>query len=225
MKPSTPSSSHHLSWAAVSLLTAAAIAIPGRASAQDRVALTVAAGGIFGTDPPPAVNVAAPAISASVQRVWRQHFVLEGSASYWEETTRRERGPYDVQGPSGVIGRIGRTTVLSEDKDFTLGLAFLVRSTGAVRLFGGAGAALITANKTSTQSHADCQIPSQPRACDGYVDRRTQGPLPLFRLIGGVEVPVSARLAIVALVRADTITWEGRTGMVSAMTGVRFALK
>ena len=209
----------------MSLLTAAAIAIPCSASAQDRVAVTVAAGGIFGTDPPPAVNVAAPMISASVQRVWRQHFVLEGSASYWEETTRRERGPYDVQGPSGVIGRVGRTTVLNEDKDFTLGLAFLVRSTGRVRVFGGAGAALITANKTSSQSHADCQIPSQPRACDRYVDRRTQGPLPLFRVLGGVEVPVNSRLAIVALVRAETITWEDRTDMVSAMTGVRLALK
>ena len=225
MKPSTPAGSQRPTWAVLSLLTAVAIAIPGSATAQDRIALTVAAGGIFGTDPPPAVNVAAPAISASVQRVWRQHFVLEGSASYWEETTRRERGPYDVQGPSGVIGRIGRTTVLNEERDFTLGLAFLVRSTGAVRVFGGAGAALITANKRSSQSHTDCQIPSQPPACDGYVDRRTQGPLPLFRVLGGVEVPVSSRLAIVALVRAETIRWEDRTDMVSAMTGIRCALK
>jgi hypothetical protein len=42
-------------------------------------------------------------------------------------------------------------------------------------------------------------------------------------VLGGVEVSMSERAAIVAAVRRDTVTWEGSTTNIAITGGIRFA--
>jgi len=211
--------------AATATLIVATIGIPIGAEAQNRVGVTLGAGGIFGTDPPPAENFSAPFFTGSIQRVMKSYFVLEGELTYWAHTTRADYGPQDVSGPSGVIGRVEHRTVLDDRKYWTLGLNFLVRSKGVLRVFGGAGAGLVIEDTEYSATKIGCSVPSQPRACDRYVFPLVRGPLPVFRALGGVEVPVARRLALIGTVRAEAITWEGGSNMVNAIAGVRFYLR
>jgi hypothetical protein len=211
--------------AATATLIVATLGIPIGAEAQERVGVAVGAGGVFGTDPPPAENFSAPLFMGSIQRVMKGYFVLEGELTYWAHTSRFDYGPHDVSGPSGVIGRVGRTTVLDDRKYWTLGLNFLVRSKGALRVFGGAGAGLVMEDTEYSQTETGCSVPSQPRSCDPYAIARVRGPLPVFRALGGVEVPVATHLALIGTVRAEAIAWEGGSNMVTAIAGVRFYLR
>ena len=211
--------------AATATLIVASMGIPLGAEAQERVGVAVGAGGVFGTDPHPAGDFSTPLLTGSIQRVMKSYFVLEGEFTYWAHTTRFDYGPHDVSGPSGVIGRVGHTTVLDDRKYWTPGLNFLVRSKGALRVFGGAGAGFVIEDTEYSHTETGCSVPSQPRSCDPYAIARIRGPLPVFRALGGVEVPVATRLALIGSVRAETIAWEGGRNMVNAVAGVRFYLR
>jgi len=54
---------------------------------------------------------------------------------------------------------------------------------------------------------------------------RMRGPVPVFRALGGVDVPVSTHLSLVASVRADVNAFEDRSRLVAALGGVRFSIK
>jgi hypothetical protein len=95
--------------AATATLIVATIAIPIGAEAQDRVAVALGAGGVFGTDPPPAGDFSAPLFTGSIQRVMKSYFALEAELTYWAHTTRFDYGAHDVSAPSGVIGRVDHT--------------------------------------------------------------------------------------------------------------------
>src|ERR1043165_5638905 len=98
------------------------------ANAQDKVALTVAAGGVFNADPPPAENFTEPFFLFSVQGVFKKYFVIEGDGSYWAHTSRHEFGPHTINGPNGVLGTVQSGEVVDTNKDTILGINFLVRS-------------------------------------------------------------------------------------------------
>lgn len=211
--------------AATATLIVAIIGTPIGAEAQDRVAVTLGAGGIFGRDPYPAEPFSEPLFVGSIQRVMKRHFVLEGDLTFWAHASRFDYGPHTVQGPSGVIGRVGHTTVIDDRKTWTLGLNVLVRSTGAVRVFGGVGAGLVTQDTEYSQEDTGCTGFSQSLPCDRYVIARVRGPVPNFRAIGGVEVPVGRRIALVGAVRGEASDLEDRSHTVSAIAGVRFSLR
>src|SRR6185436_8742201 len=122
-----------------------------------------------------------------VQRVMKRHFVLEGDLNYWAHTSRHDRGPHDVNGPNGVIGHVDHLTEISDNSYWNLGLNFLVRSTGAVRVFGGAGVGLVMQDETFSQEQFGCSASLLP--CPKYVNHYNRGPFPQFRVLGGVEVP------------------------------------
>src|SRR5262245_64466293 len=116
-------------------LIVAATSIPIGAAAQDRVGLTFGAGGIFEPRQNHAQRLSEPVLIGSVQRVMKHYLVIEGDVSYWSHASRFDYGPHDVSGPSGVIGRVGHATVIDAEKNWTLGVNLLVRSTGVVRVF------------------------------------------------------------------------------------------
>lgn len=64
-------------------LMAAAIVIPIGASAQDKVAVTVGAGGLF-DDRFPGTHFSEPLVSGSIQRVFLRFLVLEGDLTFWQ---------------------------------------------------------------------------------------------------------------------------------------------
>ena len=54
----------------------------------------------------------------------------------------------------------------------------------------------------------------------------SRGPLPLFRVLGGIEVPLAKNgLAFHTSVRRDVITWEDRSTFIGAIAGVRFSFE
>ena len=193
------------------------------ADAQDRVGLTLAAGAIVNATPPPDEDFSEPVYLFSVQRVMKKHFALEGDLNYWAHTSRFDRGPHNVSGPNGVIGHAERTTQISDNTYWNLGLNFLVKSTGAVRVFGGVGVGLVMQDEIYSQQDFGCSASLLP--CNKYENHYDRGPLPLFRVLGGVEVPVTSLMAIVGSARYEDSSWESTNRHVSAIAGVRFALK
>lgn len=213
-------------WLTIALM-AAALIVPSVAKAQDKVAVTVGAGGIFADDPFPGTHFAEPLVSGSIQRVFLRFLVLEGDLTFWQHAYRREQGPHSINGPAGagVIGRVERSTVIDDRKTWTAGLNMLVRSTGAVRVFGGVGAGFVTQDTVYSQTETGCTSVTQPEICRPYVIARVRGPMANLRALGGVEVPVGKRLAIVGTVKADTSDLDDRSRTVVATGGVRFSLR
>jgi hypothetical protein len=204
---------------------AAALVIPAGAGAQDKVAVTLGAGGIFADDPFPGTHFSEPLVTGSIQRVFLRFLVLEGDLTFWQHAYRRDVGPHNITNSSGVvIGRVDNTVVIDDRKTWTAGLNLLVRSTGAVRVFGGVGAGLVTQNTEFSSTPIGCTGATQPQICAPFVSSRVRGPLPNIRALGGVEVPVGRRLAIVGTVKGDTSDLEDRGRTVVATAGVRFSL-
>jgi len=200
-----------------------ALGVAASAHAQDKVGVTIAVGPVFNADSSPAEDFTEPFFLFSVQRVMKRYFVIEGDASYWAHTSRTEFGPHDITGPAGVIGSVQSAELVDTNKDLALGLNFLVRSTGRIRVFGGVGAAMVFEGSDYEQQSFGCSASLDPRSCTRYVNKRVNGPLPLVRVLGGVEVPVNNRLAIVGAVRRDSVTWEGTSTTIAATAGVRFS--
>ena len=71
----------------------------------------------------------------------KRYFVLDGDLHYWAHTSRFDRGPHNLSGPGGVIGHVERSTEISDNTYWNLGLNSLVKSTGAVRVNRGTGRA------------------------------------------------------------------------------------
>jgi hypothetical protein len=194
------------------------------AEAQDKAGLTLAAGAIVNADPPPAENFTEPFYFFSVQGVFKKYFAIEGDASYFAHIYRNEQGPHDVFGPSGAIGHVERSEIVDTNKDLILGANFLVKSSGRVRVFGGVGAAMVFEGSSYEQQSFGCSPSLDPRSCTRFVNNRTNGPLPLFRVLGGVEVSIADHAAIVGAVRRDSLTWEDSSTNVAITGGIRIGV-
>jgi hypothetical protein len=203
-------------------LIAAALALPTSAEAQDGLGVTFGVGPLTTTDADAVFPL--PFYVGSVQGVFKRHFVIEGEVSHWTHTLRIERGPHDIFGPAGRIGSVTGTTTVDTSSMWNFGANFLVQSTGAVRVFGGAGASMSLDNSEYSQHSFGCSPSLDPRTCEPFTNARRRGPIPVFRALGGVEVPLGAHTGIFGSVRAETSTWEDRRTWISAIAGVRLLL-
>jgi hypothetical protein len=204
----------------ISIVIGAAAA---RAEAQDRVGITLQAGVITGGDSAPFDRFSRPVFTASIQHVFKRHFVIEGEASFWTLRRVSERGPHNVEGPQGVIGTVTGSIVDDSHSYFNYGVNALVKSTGRVRVFGGAGVGLSTDQNVYRQQSFGCSPSLDPRTCDEFVNDRGRGPIVVLRALGGIEVPVARHVELVGAVRAETSAWEDRSDWLSATAGLRFA--
>jgi opacity protein-like surface antigen len=204
-------------------LVAAAIAAPISAEAQEGAAITFAAGAIGSTDPAPADHFVEPAYVVSFQGVFKRYFVIEGELSHWSHTLRVERGPHDVFGPEGRIGSVTGTTTVDSGSIWNFGANFLVRSTGRVRVFGGGGVSASVEDSEYSQESFGCSPSLDPRTCQPFTNARLRGPVPVLRVLGGVDVPLNERVSMFGSVRAETTAWEDRSNWLSGVAGVRFA--
>jgi hypothetical protein len=198
-------------------LIGAMLIVPIGASAQDRVGLIVAAGPVATDD------VRAPYFTVSAQRVFKRYFVIEGELSHFPYTLRREIGPHDITGPQGVIGRVNRTSIVDAHSLWNAGGNFLVRSTGIVRVFGGVGISASVDRTDYSQQSFGCSASLDQRICDPFRNERSRGPLPVFRALGGIEVPITRHLGFYSSVRQETSTWEDRADWLSGVAGIRFS--
>jgi hypothetical protein len=202
-------------------LVAATLATPAGAHAQDRFGITLGAGVIGGADAAPDTSFAVPVYIISVQGVIRNHFVIEGELAHWTHTVRTELGPHDIVGPNGFLGTVTGTSIVDAHNVWNIGVNVLLRSTGRVRVFGGVGAGLSTDNTEYAQESFGCSPSLDARTCTRFVNARSRGPVPLFRALGGVEVPVTRWLGIVGAARAEASAWEDRRNLVSGIAGIR----
>jgi hypothetical protein len=193
------------------------------AGAQDRVGITLQAGVITGDDSAPFDDFSRPLFTASIQHVFARHFVIEGEASYWTLQRVSERGPHNVEGPQGVIGTVTGSIVEDSHSYFNYGVNALVKSTGPMRVFGGAGVGLSTDQNVYRQQSFGCSPSLDPRTCDEFVNDRGRGPIVMIRFLGGVEVPIASHVELVGTVRAERTAWEDRADWLSATAGLRFA--
>jgi hypothetical protein len=202
-------------------LIAAALVIPINAEAQDRTAITFGVGPVTATQSNS--DFVDPFYVFSVQGIIKQHLVIEGEVAHWNHTVRTERGPHDIFGPNGRIGSVTGTTVVDTDSLWNLGVNVLLRSTGKVRVFGGGGAGVSLNDSEFSQQSFGCSATLDPRTCEPFENNRRRGPIPVFRVLGGVEVPVASHVGLFGAGRWETSTWEDRRTWVSATFGVRFS--
>lgn len=213
---------HYLSVViAMSLVIAATFAFPIAAQAQDRTAITFGLGPVTTADAN--ANLVDPFYVMTVQGVIKEHFVIEGEIAHWNHTVRTEIGPHDITGPNGRIGSVTGTTVVDTDSLWNLGVNFLVRSTGKVRVFGGGGAGVSMNDSEFSQQSFGCSPTLDPRTCEPFENNRLRGPIPVFRALGGVEVPLASHMGLFGSARWETSTWEDRRTWISGIAGIRFS--
>lgn len=205
-------------------LALAASAIPLPARAQDRVGITVQAGLITGKDAAPLNDFSRPVLTVSIQRVFARHVVLEGEASYWTLERVIERGPHNIEGPQGVIGSVTGSRIADSHSFFNYGVNALIKTTGMVRLFAGGGVGLSNDRNVFSQQSFGCSPSLDPRNCGEYVNETGRGPIFLYRLLGGIEIPIAGMFELVGTVRHEQTAWEDRSTWLSATAGVRISL-
>src|SRR5687768_1537468 len=149
---------------------------PLAAEAQDRVGITLQAGVIAGDDAAPLDSFRRPLFVASVQRVFKQHFVIEGEVSHWTLDRVIERGPHPITGPQGVLGSVTGSRVEDSHRFWNIGINALVKSTGAVRIFGGVGTGLSSDRNVYTSQSFGCSPSLDPRSCQEFVNDTGRGP-------------------------------------------------
>jgi hypothetical protein len=204
-------------------LVLAAVAAPVSAAAQESGALTFAAGVIADADNGSDTNGTAPFYAFSVQGIIKRHLIIEGELAHWANETVTELGPHDISGPEGVIGSVTGTRIERSSSLVNLGVNVLLRSTGRVRVFGGGGAALSWNASRFAQQSFGCSASLDPRTCERFENNRMRGPLPLFRVLGGIEASITPRVGLFGSIRYETIMWEDRDSWVAAIGGVRIA--
>ena len=132
-------------------LLATSLFLPAAAGAQHNSAITISAGVIGGDDAAPSPDFRRPVYTFSMQRVFKRYFVIEGEVSHWTLRRTIEHGPHDITGPQGRLGSVTGTTIEDSHNFWNFGANFLVKSTGRVRMFGGAGAGPSTDANVFTQ--------------------------------------------------------------------------
>ena len=78
----------------------------------------------------------------------------------------------------------------------------LLKSTGRVRVFGGAGLGVSYDDNDYSQQSFRCSPSSDLRICDEFQAHYDRGGF-IFRALGGVEIPITPRIGITSSIRAE----------------------
>ena len=199
------------------------VGLPVMAEAQDRVGITFQAGVVTGDDAAPLDSFRRPVFTASVQRVFMRHLVIEGEVSQWSLERVLENGPHSITGPQGVIGFVQGTTITDSHRFWNFGANVLLKSSGPVRVFGGGGAGWSTDRNAYRQQSVGCSTSLDQRVCEPFENVTGRGPIFLLRALGGVEIPIASHIGLVGTVRYEKTAWEDRSDWLSGTAGVRFS--
>lgn len=191
------------------------------AEAQDRVGISVSTGVLSARDAAPLGTFQRPLFMVSVQRVFRDHFVLEGELTQWRYLRHLEFGPRPVMNQQGQIGTVTGGEVNDSHNFWNYGVNALLKSSGRVRVFGGAGLGVSYDNNDYSQQSFGCSPSLEPRICQRFDQHYDRGGF-VFRALGGVEIPITPRIGITSSIRAEKTSWEDRSDWLSGTAGIRF---
>lgn len=197
------------------------LGLPVTAAAQDRVAISLSAGVLGARDSAPLGEFHRPVLMVSIQRVFADHFVLEGELTHWSYLQHLEFGPRVVSGPNHV-GTVSGGETNSSHKMWNYGVNALLKSTGRVRIFGGGGVGVSYDDNDYWQQSYGCSPSLDPAVCSKYQTHYDRGGF-VFRALGGVEIPITSRTGIAGSVRVEKTSWEDRHEWLSGTVGIRFA--
>lgn len=195
---------------------------PPLAAAQDRGGIAVSAGVLSARDAAPLGEFQRPIFMVSAQRVFWDHFAIEGELTHWTYLRHLEFGPHNITGPQGVIGSVSGSEVNNAHSYWNYGINLLLKSTGRVRVFGGAGLGLSYDNNDYSQQSFGCSPSLDPRRCDRHATHYDRGGF-IVRALGGVEVPITSRIGVAGSLRGEKTSWEDASNWLSATAGIRFA--
>lgn len=193
---------------------------PLAAYAQDKVGIALSAGVLSARDAAPLGDFQRPLFTVSVQRVFWDHFVLEGELTHWSYLRHLEFGPRTITPVGGQAGTVTGSETNSSHQMWNYGVNALVKSTGRVRFFAGGGLGMSYDNNDYWQQTYGCSPSLDPRTCQRFDQHYDRGGF-VFRALGGVEVPITSRVGITSSIRAEKTSWEDRSGWLSGLAGVR----
>lgn len=199
-----------------------AAAFPLAAQAQDKAGIALSAGVLSARDSAPLGEFQRPLVTVSIQRVFWDHLAIEGELTHWTYLRHLEFGPRPVTGQQGVMGSVTGSEVNDAHSFWNYGVNVLLKSTGRVRVFGGAGLGLSYDNNDYSQQSFGCSPSLDPRTCQRFDQHYDRGGI-VIRALGGVEIPIARRVGIVGSVRGEKTDWEDRSNWLSATAGIRFA--
>jgi hypothetical protein len=198
------------------------LALRDPANAQDKVGIALSAGILASQDAAPLGDFQRPLFTVSIQRVFWDHFVLEGELTHWRYLRHLEFGPRPVISQQGPIGTVTGGEIDDSHNFWNYGVNALLKSKGRVRVFGGAGLGVSYDNNNYSQQSFGCSPSLDPRTCERFDQHYDRGAF-VFRALGGVEIPITRRIGITSSIRAEKTTWEDRSEWFSGAAGVRFA--
>ena len=195
---------------------------PGMTEAQDRVGISLSAGVLSARDSAPLGDFQRPLFTVSIQRVFWDHLVIEGELTHWTYLRHLEFGPRPIITQQGPVGTVTGSEINDSHNFWNYGVNALLKSTGRVRVFGGAGLGVSYDNNNYSQQSFGCSPSADPRVCDRFDQHYDRGGF-VVRALGGVEIPVTPRIGITTSIRAEKTSWENRDEWLSATAGIRFA--
>jgi hypothetical protein len=196
---------------------------PPAAFAQDKVGIALSAGVLTARDAAPLGEFQRPLLAVVVQRVFWNHFVLEGELTHWTYLRHLEfPGPRNITDSRGVIGTVTGSETNSSHKLWNYGVNAMVKSTGRVRFFAGGGLGMSYDDNDYWQQTYGCSPSLDPRLCQRFDQHYDRGGF-VIRGLGGVEIPITPRVGLTSSIRAETTSWEDRNEWLSATAGIRFA--
>ena len=195
---------------------------PLAAEAQDKAGISLSVGVVSARDSAPLGEFRRPLLAVAIQRVFWDHFVVEGELTHWTYLRYLESGPHNVTGPQGVLGSVTGSEVNNAHSYWNYGINLLLKSTGRVRVFGGAGLGLSYDNNDYSQQSFGCSPSLDPRTCQRFDQHYDRGGF-IVRALGGVEMPLTSRIGVVGSVRGEKTSWEDANSWLSATAGIRFA--
>src|SRR5688500_19129628 len=101
----------------------------------------------------------------------------------------------------GQIGTVTGAEVNDSHNFWNYGVNALLKSTGRVRVFGGAGLGWSYDNNNYSQQSFGCSPSLDPRICQRFDQHYDRGGF-VFRALGGVEIPITPRVGITSSIRA-----------------------
>ena len=207
------------------VVVAAALTTAPMTMAQDREARFTVGGGVGVSNPLHGdLDFIASSWDVSARGTPARHLTIEGFATEWRHDTESIQIGVPLQGPSGVIGSIGRLTQRTQYRTMAFGASLLPTfSTGRVTVAGGGGVDVMFFQRRFEQTLEDC-VSATAVACGNFSNTHSSSSLGAH-LLAGVDVRIAPRLLAFGQFRMLVPVQDPGSGHTEVLGGVRLIVR